>query len=243
MKAALFIFSLLLATAALAQTPADITSEAHHSLLLQNEQVRVFGVRLKPGEQAFVRREHSFMLVTLQDCELVIWREGRSAVQSYQLFQGDVRFFYAGRALGVRNDRNSTYRGVVVEFLDANDSTYGYQPGLGGYDYGDSVLRPPVDPHAKFANSISFGAATAIDVQLLPGDPLEAPEKPAAELWIPVTDVDLKSGEYHRVRKSAADVTWIDPGRKIRFINADNGPIRLTVVRFEVREEKAAPQP
>jgi hypothetical protein len=225
----------LVVTLAVSQTPADLGSEPHHDLLLQNDQMRVFAVTLKATEQAYVQHEHNFLLVTLQNCELVIWAEGRSAIQSYRLSQGDVRFFFGGRALGLRNDRTNEYRGIMVEFLDPKVTTYGYQRDSGTWDYGDSVLRPPVDPHAKFSNSISLGAATASDVQLLADDALPAPEKEAAELLIPVTDIDLKAGESERVRKSAGEAAWVPPGRKSKLQNADIDAVRLIVIEFKLQ--------
>jgi hypothetical protein len=120
----------------------------------------------------------------------------------------------------------------MVEFLDPKVTTYGYQTDSGTWDYGDSVLRPPVDPHAKFSNSIQLGAATATDVQLLADDALPAPEKEAAELLIPVTDIDLKAGENERVRKSTGEVAWIPPGRKAKLQNADTDAVRVVVIEF-----------
>ena len=148
-----FLF-LMLGTALLAsaQTPSDITSEPHHELLLQNDQVRVFAVTLRPTEQAFVQHDHNFLMVTLQTCEVVMWPEGASAVQNFRFDQGDVRFFFGGHARGLRNDRTETYRAVIIEFFDDNVTTFGYQRDTGHWEYGSSVLRPPVDPHAKFAN-------------------------------------------------------------------------------------------
>jgi hypothetical protein len=81
-------------------------------------------------------------------------------------------------------------------------------------------------------NSILLGAATANDVQLLSRDPLPAPEKPTAELLIPVTDIDLKAGEYERIRKSTGDAVWIPAGRKSVFLNATADPARLILILF-----------
>ena len=43
------------------------------------------------------------------------------------------------------------------------------------------------------------------DVQLLSRDPFQPPEKPGPELLIPVTDIDMKAGEYERIRKSSGE--------------------------------------
>jgi hypothetical protein len=226
------LLPLFLALFASAQTPTDMSSDAHHQLLLDNSQVRVFAVTLRSNEQSFVGHEHNFLMVTLQDCEVVMWPEGRSDIQSFRLGEGDVRFLFAGRARGLRNERNPTYRNITVEFLDPKVTTYSYQRDSGAWDYGDSVLRPPVDPHAKFANSLGLGTATATDVQLLPGDSLPLPEKLTAELLIPVSDVDFKTEGDTHMRKSPGDAVWIPAGRKFKLLNAAGDPAHFVVVEF-----------
>ncbi len=228
----LFLLLLFVVRLASAQTATDMASDAHHQLLLDNSQVRVFAVTLRSNEQSFVSHEHNFLMVTLQDCEVVMWPEGRSDIQSYRLGEGDVRFLFAGRARGLRNERNTTYRNITVEFLDPKVTTYSYQRDSGAWDYGDSVLRPPVDPHAKFANSLGLGTATATDVQLLPGDSLPLPEKLTAELLIPVSDVDFKTESDTHIRKSPGDAVWIPAGRKSKFLNAGGDPARFIVLEF-----------
>ena len=122
-------------------------------------------------------------------------------------------FGLAGRASGIRNDQNKEYRNVTVEFLNPNVTNYGYQSTTGSWDYGPAGVNPPLDPHASFRNVLRLGDATVNDIQLLSRDPLPLPEeKDGPELLIPVTDVDLKSSEYERIRKSSGDVVWIPPG-------------------------------
>jgi hypothetical protein len=223
---------LFFALCASAQNAPDMASDAHHQLLLENARVRVFAVSLGPGERSLVRHEHNFLMVTLQDCEIVMWPEGRSDIQIFRLGEGDVRFLFGARARGLRNERTSGYRNITIEFLDPKVTTYGYQRDSGAWDYGDSVLRPPVDPHAKFANSIQLGTAVVTDVQLLPGDSLPHPEKPAAELLIPVSDVDFEMEGGTHLRNSPGEAIWIPAGRKFKLVNAGGDAARFIVVEF-----------
>src|SRR5690242_6574101 len=110
-----------------AQEPApdDITAEPHYHLLLSNKQVRVFEVALRPSEHAFVQHHYNFLVVTLQDCEMVMWNQGESQIFNFRFNQGDTRFFYAGAARGVRNDQSSEYRNITIEFLDPKVTTFG----------------------------------------------------------------------------------------------------------------------
>jgi hypothetical protein len=160
-----------------------------------------------------------------------MWPEGESDIQNFHFSAGNVRFYSGGR-VGMRNDRTTDYRNITVEFLDSKVTNYGYQGYSGKWDYGPVSIAPPVDPHAKFMNSMLLGAATVSDVQLLSRDPFPPPEKPGAELLIPVTDIDLKAGEYERMRKSAGDAVWIPMGRKHTFLNATSDPGRFIVIQF-----------
>jgi hypothetical protein len=232
------VWSMLLACVAVSaagQSAVDMSADPHHHLLLQNEQVRVFEVRLRQSEQSFVRHENNFLVVTLTDSDVVMWPEGRSDIESYRFGAGDVRFFFGGRAIGTRNNQTGEYRSITVEFLDPAVTTFGYQAGSGEWNYGDSVLRPPVDPHAKFSNSLDLSAAIASDVQLLAGDLLAAPENPSSELLIAVTDFDLRGAVDLHTRKSSGEVVWLDPGRKYAMRNASAEAARFVWIEIPVK--------
>jgi hypothetical protein len=209
-----------------------MASAQHYRLLLANDQVRVFAVTLRPLDRTMARHDHDFLVIALLECDVVMWPEGESDIQNFHFSPGDVRFYSGGRALGMRNDRTTDYRNVTVEFLNPKVTNYGYQSYSGKFDYGPISIAPPVDPRAKFMNSLLLGAATVSDVQLLSRDPFAPPEKPTAELLIPVTDIDLKAGEYERMRKSSGDAVWIPAGRKHTFLNATADLARLIVVEF-----------
>jgi hypothetical protein len=224
---------LLLAPVACAQSAPDMASAPHYRQLLANDQVRVFALMLNPLERTMARHDHNFLVVALQDCDVVMWPEGESDIVDFHFNQGDVRFSLGGRAIGIRNDRTTEFRSVTIEFLDPKVTNYGYQAYAGTWTYGAAAIGPPTDPHAKFMNSISLGTANVSDVQLLSRDPFSPPEKPGPELLIPVTGIDVKAGEYERIRKASGDVTWIAAGRKSTFLNATSDPARFIVVQFK----------
>jgi hypothetical protein len=231
MKSRLLIL-LLLTPMAWTQSAPDMASAPHYRQLLVNDKVRVFTLTLRPLERTMAGHDNNFLVVALLDCDVVIWPEGESDIVNFHFNQGVVRFYPGGRALGMRNDRTTEYRNVTVEFLNPKVTNYGYQAYSGTWEYGPAAINPPVDPHAKFMNSLALGAATVSDVQLLSRDPLPPPDKPGAELLIPVTDIDLKAGEYERIRKSSGDAVWIPAGRKSTFLNATTDPARFIVVLF-----------
>lgn len=215
-----------------AQTPGDMESDPHYTLLLKNEKVRVFELSLTSSQQVFVQQNHNFMMIMLQDCEVVIWREGESAIQNFPFKKGDIRFLFGGHAYGIRNDRNGIYRNITIEFLDPKITSWGYQYQTGTWDYGVNGIQPPVDPHAKFMSSARLGDIMVSDVQLLAGDSYPSPEKPTAELLVPVTDVDLKAGKGQHIRKSSGEVVWTPAEQQSRFVNAGSDPARFVALEF-----------
>jgi len=227
----LLLACLVVGRLAWAQAATDIDSDPHYSLLLANDQVRVYQVSLRTGERSFVRHEHNFLIVTLQDCEVAMWPEGSSDILMQRFVQGTVGFYFGGRAIGLRNEQRAIYQNVTVELLDPKVTTYGYQWSTGKWDYGATAIALPVDPHAPFANRLRLGPATAIDVQLLPAGSLPAPDHRSSELIIPVTDIDLRAGD-ESVRRSVGEALWIPAGRKSKLVNAAEVPARFAVVQF-----------
>ena len=225
------IFCAALASAQTA-VPDEITREPHHRLLLQNEQVRVFEVTLRPAERLFVKHQYNFLVVTLQDCEMVMWNEGESEIASFRFNQGDVRFFYSGSARGMRNDHTGMYRNITVEFLNPKVTTFGYQANTGKWEYGGSAIGPPVDPNKKFHSTLKLGVVEASDVQLLQRDILEPPDEGTLELLIPVTDLDVTRGSDLHVRKRPGDAWWIGDGRKADLMNTSPDPARFALVEL-----------
>jgi hypothetical protein len=181
---------LIIASAASAQTTVDIASDSHYHLLLENDKVRVFSLILKPKEEVYVQHEHSFITVTLQDCEVIMWRAGQSAIQHFHVHEGEVGFvsLLSPQAGGIRDVSAGEYRNITVEFLD---------PNLGGTAPNGASIGPPVDLRGKFSNSVVLGTATAVDIQLLASDSLAPPPPSVAELLIPVTDVSFEGSGKH----------------------------------------------
>ena len=140
---------LLFAPGLWAQSAPDLAAAPHYRKLLSNDQVRVFALTLRPLERTMARHDHNFLVIALQDCDVVIWPEGESDIINFHFRQGDVRFYNAGRALGIRNDRTTEYRNVTVEFLDPKVTNYGYQAYSGTWDYGPSSIAAPTDPHSQ----------------------------------------------------------------------------------------------
>lgn len=226
----MLLLAALLASFSLAsaQDAIDIAAEPHFHLLLENDQVRAYALTLHPDESAFVHLQHSFMTVTLQDGEIIIWDAGKSPIQHFQVHNGETSFhcwspicvtpqlLAQGISGGFRNDRQKDYRNITVEFLDPN---IGWNMPEGG-----GLLGLP--------GSMFLGGAIVANVLLQPGDAFPAPEKQGAELVIPVSDIDLKGAPGIRIRKSPGSVAWIPADLVSKLVNSGREAGHFIIVEF-----------
>jgi hypothetical protein len=130
--------------------PVEMAKERHHRLLPDNAEVCVFAVTIPHHEEAYVQHENNLLTVALKDNEVICWRPGQSPMQHLQTALGDVRFLSGGTAGGMRNDSNSEYRNITLEFRDPRVTKYGYRADTAKWDHGPAVMDLPVDPHARF---------------------------------------------------------------------------------------------
>jgi len=236
MKWAILVGLLFHTCLVVSQEAADISSEPHYRLQFENEQVRVYLLTLHSDESALVRLRHSFLTVTLQDGEIIIWDEGKSPIQHFQVRKGEASFrclgtFCAtpellekGIAGGFRNDRPPAYRNITLEFLDPN---VGWNLTQGG-----TIGSPP---------SMFVGGALVSDVLLQPGDSFYDPDKPNARLVIPISDVDLKCGTGIRIRNSSGEVAWIAADQRAALTNAGRDPARFITIEFRPGDHSLTP--
>lgn len=209
--------------------PLEITAEPHYQLVLDNQYVRVFAVTLRPHEQTYVRHAYNFLMISPEDCEVVMWAEGQSAIQTVPLREGEVRFLFGGPARGLRNDSNQEFYVIVVEFLDPRVTTYGYHYYTGLWDYGGAIMPPPVDPYAAFVNTLPLGTADVKDVQLLPGGMFPLRQEPANELLIAITPVQLTIEGGESISCGMGEVLWLG-FRDFGLLNSSVGPSRFIMV-------------
>jgi hypothetical protein len=207
-----------------------ITADPHYRLLMGNQQVRVYSLVLPPGAESFVRHEHNYLTVQIEEHEVIMWKDDEAPIQHFRAPTGELHFFFGGSAHGIRNDSNAEYRNVTVEFLDPEVTTYGYRYESGKYDFGPSVINPPVDPEGHFVNSLNLEKAQALDVQLLPRQPLPAARSP--QLLIAITALSLSAGERRKISLRPGDVLWRDAGEP-GVANSGPGRARFAIMEFK----------
>jgi hypothetical protein len=220
---------------ALAQTPAgqpapDMAHEAHHSLLLENSQVRVFSLKLGSDESELTLHDHAFLLVTLEDCQPAMWLECQSPIIPGTLKQGWVNYLSGGWTRGMRNDQKSTCRFLVVEFLDPRatmNADVGYAGNTG----------PSQDPAAVSIATMPLGTSYVTTAYLPHGETIPARPKDIGELLISVTRLDLmalgsKTEDKIHIRRSPGELEWIEAGQASSWESVGAAPARFVLVRF-----------
>ena len=210
--------------------PADITQDPHYRILMANAQVRVFALTLPPGTQSFVWHEHNYLTVQIEDHEAIMWKDDESPVQHFRAPSGEIHFFLGGSAHGIRNDSNTEFRNVTVEFLDPQVTVYGYRFESGKYDFGPNVLNPPVDPEGHFVNSLDLEKAVARDIQLLPKESLPAAE--GQQLLIAVTPLSFFTAADASMSMAPGAVLWRQSGAAA-LPSASPGRQRLAIIEFK----------
>ena len=103
----------------------------------------------------------------------------------------------------------------MIEFLD---------PAVGWAQMGNGTVSPPA--------SMFLGGALVADVLLQPGDEFPPPEKPGAELVIPLNEVHLKGANTVRVRNSIGEVAWIPADTPSKLTNTGTEPARFIAVQL-----------
>ena len=227
----------IVTTHASAQKPAalGVENDPHYRLLMENGQVRVFALTLPQGTQSFVRHEHNYLTITLEQNEVIMWKDEESPIQHFRVPKGEVHFFFGGPAHGIRNDTGAEYRNVTIEFLDPRVTTYGYRYESGKYDYGAVALNPPVDPEGHFVNSLNLEKAEAKDVQLLPKESLPAAAGP--QLLVAVTQSIFSSANDSTISLKPGEVLWREGGAAA-MPNNSTTPVRLAVIEFNTSDKK-----
>jgi hypothetical protein len=210
--------------------PGEIGKEPHHRLLLENSYARIFAVTIPHGQQSVVWHQHNFLTIALADSDVIRWNNDESPIQHVPAQRGEVRFFLGKSAHGIRNDSNADYSDITVEFLDPQVTNYGYRYESGKWDFGPSVLNPPVDPEGHFVNSLDLEKAVAKEIQLLPKETLLSAKNP--QLLIAVTALNLSAGTDRKISLRPGGVLWREAGDPEL---ANNGSVRerLVVVEFK----------
>jgi quercetin dioxygenase-like cupin family protein len=214
----------LAAWGAEASTPSavPIEQEPAHRLVLQNEYVRVFEVRLPPGETTLWHvHRHDGVSVRLTDASIEDQSEN-GKVEKSRLRRGDVAYGATPepRTHRVRNVGETIFHIVYIELLRPTDVKT------------DRTDTSATEPRVVLEND----RVRALRRILAPGESTAMHTHAARAVAVPVTagrlEISNPEGTPRTVEMKVGAVQWIEPGTTHRLKNVGDAPIEIVDVEI-----------
>ena len=99
------------------ESPVEVTAEPHHHLALENMFVRVYAVRVDPGQSTLLHRHgRDYLSIAIDDAQITNAREGAPPAQ-VTFKQGDTRFTAAGLVHAITNTGSKPFLNSTIELL------------------------------------------------------------------------------------------------------------------------------
>jgi len=225
--------TLLLAAVALsAQTPnaVEITNEAHHHLIFQNDQVRVFSVEVAAHEATLMHRHrHDYMFVSLGAADVSNEVEGKAPV-TLKLQDGQTAFLAGNFAHIARNLAPTPFRNVTIELMQ-DEKARTTPPPKWDEERGLQVLHGGTQ-EILFVKD----GARVSEIELQPGGMIPSHHHNGPHLVVAVTDLDLRSDIEGRgptpSQSKSGEVKWVPGGYTHTLTNTSKQPAKFVTVEF-----------
>ena len=227
-----------LATATMAQQQqsVEITSEPSHHLVLQNDYVRVFDVRVAPKASTLIHRHNNdYLFVTLGDSDVTNARVGEKPVPLH-LKDGDVRYTPGNFAHAATNDRDQVFHNTTIELLkpSTNVKSCTESCGIPAPCESEKGICPTIVP------LIASDQWIVLLIKFPPGSRLESHTRQLPHLFVPVSDLELTQelGTSSRtVKRASGDVAWLPGGGVAHaLVNNTTRPMQFVTVEFKTEK-------
>jgi quercetin dioxygenase-like cupin family protein len=213
-----------------APTEVEITNEAHHHLIFQNDQVRVFKVEVGPREATLMHRHrHDYIFVSLGAADVSNEVEGKTPVE-LKLQDGQTGFLAANFAHVARNLARTPFRNVTVEFLQ-DEKARSAPTVQWDEERGMHVLNGGTQ-EILFAKD----GARVSEFELQPGGMIPRHHHKGPHLVVAITDLDLRSDVEGRPpsqsQLKSGEVHWASGGYTHTLTNVSKQPAKYVAVEF-----------
>jgi quercetin dioxygenase-like cupin family protein len=231
MKRCLLPALMLSIVLALAQTSeVEITSEPHHRLILENQDVRVFKVEVAPHEQTLMHRHHhDYVFVTLGATEIENDVAGKPPA-TLKLQDGDTRFLPGEFAHIAKNLANTPFRNVTIELLQ-DEKARKSPPPKWDEERGLHILEGGTQDILFVKDGVRVS-----DIQLQSGGSIPKHHHAGPHLVVSLTDYELRSDVVGKASKTlqqkAGDVSWVPGGFTHTLTNSGKQPARFITLEF-----------
>ena len=228
LRATLIVSSLLALPSAHAQqvppNTQEITNEPHHTLLLQNDDVRVFRLKLQPGEATLPHRHQLFYAyLSLRPVTIANEVRGREPVLT-QLEAGELHTSKGGFTVAERNNSQELAEIIVIEVKKSNGA--GFTTPMPGFRFHNSAFSALYEGAAMRCYSIMLLNGGLTDLHTESYDSLIVA---LADLKFRETNAD---GTASAIEMKAGDTRWVPRGVTHAFTNTVPTPATYVALEF-----------
>ena len=223
---------LIAAVSLLARAPneVEITNEAHHHLIFQNEQVRVFKVEVGPREATLMHRHrHDYMFVSLGPADVSNEVEGKAPFE-LKLQDGQTGFLPGTFAHVARNLAPTAFRNVTIELMQ-DEKARSAPPPKWDEERGLQILQGGTQEFL-FAKD----GARVSEIELQPGGMIPKHHHKGPHLVVAITDLDLRSDiegqPPSQSQLKSGEVHWVPGGYTHTLTNVGKQPAKYVTVEF-----------
>ena len=209
-----------------APTVVEIVDEPHHTLLLENEAVRVFRLNLQQKEVTLPHRHQTFYaFLSLRPVTIGNEVRGREPVFT-ELKAGELHTSKGGFTVAERNISSGPAELIVIESIKPDDGK-GFSKPMGGFQLHSAAIG------LLFESSVLRGYNMAIAAGGRVGTRLEEYDR----LLIALSDLslreELEGQSPSDVQMKAGEVRWVARGMTHATTNVGSSPAALLTLEFK----------
>jgi quercetin dioxygenase-like cupin family protein len=223
---------LLAAVSLAAQTPTEveITNEAHHHQIFQNDQVRVFSVEVAPHDATLMHRHrHDYLYISLGPADVSNEVEGK-APAALKLQDGQTGFLPGNFAHIARNLAPTPFRNVTIELMQDEKARTAPTPKW-DEERGLHVLHGGTQ-EILFVKD----GARVSEIELQPGGMIPRHHHNGPHLVVAITDLDMRSDIEGRgptpSQLKSGEVKWVPGGYTHTLTNVNKQPGKFVTIEF-----------
>jgi len=223
---------LLAAVSLSAQTPTEveITNEAHHHQIFQNDQVRVFSVEVAAhGATLMHRHRHDYLYISLGPADVSNEVEGK-APATLKLQDGQTGFLPGNFAHIARNLAPTPFRNVTIELMQ-DEKARTAPPPKWDEERGLHVLHGGTQ-EILFVKD----GARVSEIELQPGGMIPSHHHNGPHLVVAITDLDMRSDIEGRgptpSQLKSGEVKWVLGGYTHTLTNVNKQPAKFVIIEF-----------
>jgi len=226
--------------------PLDAADEPHHTVVLENEDVRVLSFELGPQKTtALFQHANDVVEVTLTDADLQV-AQGAAAYGNAPpqtrtgtpSLRGIARFRYGRQPQVARNSETvASYRGIEIEVKNASRQNYNCNAYDANCVADYSAVPLALERDKNFAQTLDRDTVRITDVQVLPKEEWKSHLGQLPYLVVAVSDLDLVNasnvGDALAFKAPSGAVQWAPKSFLGTLKNMSDQPARFVVVELK----------